>query len=187
MNCAQIQQLQIRVGTTPDGFWGPKSIAACQAHLRSLMPSQNPWPHTDEASLRAFYGRPGDEDLLTDLPVADLGIRYEGLPVRTIRCHQRVAASLGRVLTQLHMKGFHHILEHYDGCYDNRPMRNGTIPSLHARGAAIDLDSKSNDNLQSWPASADMPIEVMEIFAAEGATCAGSAWGRDGMHFQWTA
>ena len=187
MNRTQIQQLQSRISATPDGFWGPKSIAACQAHLRSLMPSPNPWPHTDEASLRAFYGRPGDEDQLTDLPVVDLGILYEGRPVRTLRCHKRVAASLGRVLTQLHLQGYSHIIEHFDGSFDNRPMRNGTIPSLHARGAAIDLNSDSNGNLQSWPASADMPVEVMEIFAMEGWTPAGAFWGRDAMHFQATS
>lgn len=50
----QIIDMQMKIGTQPDGFWGPKSIAACQKHLRSLMPDINPWPSTDAASLRKF-------------------------------------------------------------------------------------------------------------------------------------
>ncbi len=41
MTRAQIQAMQDRIGTTPDGFWGPKSIAACQKHLRALMPKDS--------------------------------------------------------------------------------------------------------------------------------------------------
>jgi len=59
MTKAQIIELQSRIGVTPDGFWGPKSIAACQKHLRALMPSVNPWPKSDQASLLKFYGKPG--------------------------------------------------------------------------------------------------------------------------------
>ncbi len=65
-------------------------------------------------------------------------------------------------------------------------MRGGSTPSLHARGAAVDLDPDYNGNLVSWPAKAAMPLEVMEAFAREGWLAAGAFWGRDAMHFQAT-
>jgi hypothetical protein len=65
-------------------------------------------------------------------------------------------------------------------------MRGGSLPSLHARGAAIDLASDTNRMSQSWPVSADMPLEVMEYFAAEGWVGLGWLIGRDAMHFQAT-
>ena len=80
----QIIELQKRVGATPDGFWGPASIEACKAHLRSLMPNDPPWPTTDQASLTKFYGRAGDEPMLVPLAVGDLDIRYDGKNVESV-------------------------------------------------------------------------------------------------------
>lgn len=185
MNQTQIKALQQKIGVTPDGFWGPKSIAAAQKYLRSLMPRENPWPKTDQKSLLDFYGSAGDELQLVNLDVTGLGLKYEGKSVRTIRCHGKVAHSLRRVLEKL-SKTHPEILAKYVGCYNNRPMRGGSLPSLHARGAAIDLDPDTNGNHAPWPTKATMPFEVMEEFAKEGWLSAGAFWSRDGMHFQAT-
>jgi hypothetical protein len=183
----QIIDMQRRVGTVPDGFWGPKSIAACQKHLRSLMPSPNPWPATDQRSLTAFYGQPGDTTRHAVLNVEGLGVRYLGQPVHRITCHQRVAASLLRIIRRLYLlPDGREVLSQYAGVYNNRPMRGGTTPSLHARAAAIDLAPAANGNMTAWPARATMPLSIMEIFAAEGWLSAGAFWGRDAMHFQST-
>jgi hypothetical protein len=186
MTRAQIQAMQDRIGTTPDGFWGPKSITACQKHLRALMPKDANWPGTSQAALQGFYGSPGDESRLVNLDVAGLGVRYDGKPVRTIRCHERVADSLLRVIVDLACGPHAAILATYAGVYNNRPMRGGSLPSLHARGAAIDLDPGTNRLSQSWPVSATMPLEVMEAFAREGWVGLGWLIGRDAMHFQAT-
>jgi len=185
MNQAQIKAIQSKIGVIPDGFWGPKSIAACQKHLRNLMPKPNPWPKTDQASLTAFYGNAGDESRLTNLNVVGLGIKYDDKPVKTIRCHAKVADSLHRVMSSL-AKSHPEILAEYAGCFNNRPMRGGSLPSLHARGAAVDFDPDTNGNLVFWPVKATMPFEVMEAFAKKGWLSAGAAWLRDGMHFQAT-
>ena len=187
MTRAQIQAMQDRIGSTPDGFWGPKSIAACQKHLRALMPKDGNWPGTSQAALQGFYGSAGDESKLLNLDVAGLGVCYDGKLVRTIRCHERVADSLLRVIVDLACGPHAAILATYAGVYNNRPMRGGSLPSLHARGAAIDLDPATNRLSQSWPVSATMPLEVMESFAREGWLAAGAFWGRDAMHFQATA
>lgn len=183
MTKAQIIEMQKRIGATPDGFWGPKSIAACQRHLRSLMPSPNPWPAQSQAALQAFYGSPGDQRQLIALPVADYGLRYAGKPVRTVLCHRKVAASLARILANLSVT-HPHVLRQFDGVYNNRRMRGGSLPSLHARGAAIDIMASTNGNRTAWPVNSTMPLEVMETFAAEGWLSAGAFWGRDGMHHQ---
>lgn len=182
----QIVELQKRVGATPDGFWGPKSIEACKAHLRALMPKDHPWPTPDQGALTRFYGRAGDETQLVNLAVSDLGIRYDGRDVKTIRCHHKIAPSLRRVLEAISKTPHNWVLKEFGGVYNNRPMRGGSLPSLHARGAAIDLAPSTNANREHWPSSANMPIEVMELFAKEGATPAGAFWGRDAMHMEFT-
>jgi hypothetical protein len=187
MTRAEIIKLQERIGTVPDGFWGAKSIAACQKHLRMFMPRPSPWPTTSQAALTAFYGKAGDESQLVNLDVVGLGVKYDGKAVKTIRCHRKVADSLKRVIIALsQIPEGKAALAQYAGCYNNRTMRGGSLPSLHARGAAIDLSPDKNQNRQAWPVSASMPIEVMECFAREGWIPAGAFWGRDAMHFQAT-
>ncbi len=184
MNSTEIKAVQSKIGAIPDGFWGPKSIAACRLHLRALMPSPNPWPESDQASLTEFYGAAGDESQLVNLPAPAL-ITYEGVKVKTIRCHKKVAESLSRVLLKVsELPGCQPIV--YDGCFNNRLMRGGSLPSLHARGAAIDLWADNNGNLVSWPVAATMSFAIIEAFACEGWLSAGAFWGRDAMHFQAT-
>lgn len=184
MNKNDIKATQRRIGVADDGFWGPKSITACQAHLRKLMPSKSPWPTTDQASLTKFYGAAGDESKLVALDVSGLGVKYDGKPVKSVRCHVKVADSLKRVLTEIAAGPHKGILAAYAGCFNNRAMRGGSLPSLHARGAAIDLAPDTNGNHIAWPVAATMPLEVMEAFAKEGWLAAGAFWSRDAMHFQ---
>ena len=87
-----------------------------------------------------FYGNAGDENKLESIDVSSIGVRYDGQKVKSIRCHRKVADSLHRVLVSIDGGSCAYILEQYAGCYNNRPMRGGSLPSLHARGAAIDLD-----------------------------------------------
>ena len=184
MNKEQIKAIQTRIGAVQDGFWGPKSIEACKAYLCSLMPSPNPWPASDQGSLTAFYGEAGNEARLCNLEAPCL-MTYEGVKVKTIHCHAKVAASLSRALEAVgKLEGTLPLV--YDGCYNNRAMRGGSTPSLHARGAAIDLWADTNGNHVSWPVAATMRFDIIECFAREGWLSAGAFWGRDAMHFQAT-
>lgn len=172
------------VGTDPDGFWGRLSTTAAQQYLRDMMPSPNPWPKADSASLFQFYGAPGDEDQLTSL-VAPVPMFYEGKAIKTIRCHHKVANSLARALRTAYAVA-PLVVKVYDGCYNDRNMRGSSAKSLHAWGAAIDLDAEHNGNHVHWPVAAEMSIDVMAAFAREGWLSAGAFWSRDGMHFQAT-
>lgn len=187
MNTKQIQTLQEHVGTKPDGFWGRLSIASCQRHLRAFMPRPNPWPQPTHAALVKFYGEPGNESNLVHLPVSGLGVRYQGAPVRHIRCHRLVAESLLAALADISAGHDADVLRYYAGCFNARKMRGGTSWSLHAWGAAIDLWPESNANNAHWPTKAHMPISVMEAFACQGWLPAGAFWSRDAMHFQATS
>jgi len=186
MTREQIIDLQKRVGTTPDGFWGPQSIKAAQWHLKRLMPERNPWPNPDQESLRAFYGQPGTEANLVEINVAGLGVEYDGVPVRIVRAHDLVADSLLRILQNIAASPHRGILREYAGVYNFRQKRGGSSYSVHAYGAAIDIDPDHNAFKDSWPIKSMMPMEVQEFFAREGWKSAASAWGYDAMHFEAT-
>ena len=47
MTRRDIQLMQEKIGVTPDGFWGPVSIKACQDHLRKMAALPNHWPAQD--------------------------------------------------------------------------------------------------------------------------------------------
>lgn len=187
MNREQIVELQKKIGAEPDGFWGPKSTRACEAHLLKLMPKPAPWPKPDDKSMRAFYGRPGDENALAFIDVSGLGVEYLGKPVSKIRCHKKVAESLLRIITAVSQTSYSFFLKEYAGCFNNRPMRGGARPSKHAWGAAIDIAPQDNGLRDHWPTRANMPLEIMEIFAREGWTPAGAFWSRDAQHFEATS
>lgn len=186
MNVDRIKHIQSVVGTEVDGFWGPLSIAACKRHLESLMPYENPWPQSDEKSLRAFYGEPGDRENLVYIDALEWMRLYNSEKrVKHIRCHRKVADSLLRALEAAYLVA-PEVVSRYFGCFNYRKMRNGSRLSTHAWGISIDLDAFRNGNLTAWPQGAFMPIEVMECFAREGWKPAGAFWGRDAMHFQAT-
>lgn len=179
-----IVEIQKRIGTVADGFWGPKSIAKCQKYLRSIGPAKNPWPSSREVA--KFYGKPGEN--LTRISVD--GIQYVGAgdpkPVTSILCHEKIAKSLQAIIQDLKQSQCSWILNHYAGCYNHRNMRGSTKLSLHAYGIAVDFWPKENGFRTAWPSPAKMPFEVIEVFSKHGWTSAGPFWGRDAMHFQAT-
>lgn len=185
MDVQQIKEIQTRIGATPDGVWGTLSTRALRSHLRALMPLPYRWPPSNEKDVRAFFGEPGDGQII-NLDVSHLDIRYAGSPVKSMRCHQLVSESLLRILEDISASEHAYLLHNYAGVYNYRPMRGGRSLSRHAWGVAIDIDPAHNTFRRKWPQSSTMPIEVMEIFAKEGWTSAGAFWGYDAMHFEAT-
>lgn len=190
MNTEQIKEIQRRIGTAPDGIWGPKSKAAVREHLLKLVPVPNPWPASDTYSLANFYGAPGDERNLVTIEFP-YPMFYGGKRVTHTRVNRRCAASLLKVLRAIRDRlgdrpDVIEDHEDYGGVYNFRVKRGGSTYSLHAYGAAIDLDADDNTFRDPWPTKADMPLEIMEEFAKEGWLPAGALWGYDAMHFQAT-
>lgn len=194
MNTNEIKKMQTRInkkfGTSlvVDGVWGVKSKTACKEYLMSLMPSPNPWPSVSR--LEAFYGKAGDESNLEVIEFPYPMI-YDGKPVKKTRVNKKCSASLVKVLKAIKkrmeeapdIKG---AAEDYGGVFNFRLKRGGSSYSLHAYGAAIDLDADDNTFKQTWPEQADMPLEIIEEFAKEGWISAAAFWGYDAMHFQAT-
>lgn len=200
MNQAQIIRLQERVGTTPDGFWGPDSIGACQRHLRDMMPSPHPFPAEGTQDFLDFYGPHGEKGGYTP-PGRKFNLSFPlhlfgdaNKLVRTLTCHENCADSLQAVFERLaevfpnkQSRKAAGILDYF-GVYNPRLKRGSTRSwSMHAWMNAIDLNPGKNGNRTAWPVTSTMPIEVMECFAQEGWLPAGAFWGRDAMHFQATA
>ena len=112
--------------------------------------------------------------------------------LRVIRCHRLVAPSLARVFAAicrlfpseptLRAAGLHL----FGGCYAHRLIRGSRKTlSLHAYGAAIDLDPDHNP-LGRPPTAAAMPSSVVALFEAEGWTWGGRFSRPDPMHFEAT-
>ena len=190
MTIPEIKALQSHVRAKPDGQWGPQSRAACQAHLRALMPTPSPWPADNEVAITRFFGKPGDEGQLVSFEFP-FPMFYEGKRVLKSRCHRLVKDSLLRILGDIGtrwagQRGIFEESEDYGGIYNFRAMRNSARPSRHSWGIAIDLDADDNGLKAPWPEQADMPIQIMEAFAREGWIGLGWKIGRDAMHFQAT-
>lgn len=178
-----------------DGQWGSQTQYA-YLQWRSGTPDvlENPWPRDTEAELTAFYGPTGDSRLVMCIPCYPLRLSWEPQTViRRFACHSRVKASLERVfegLWELYGNDLQRVqaarMDLFGGCYNNRPRKgNLSRPSLHARGAAIDLDPEHNQF--RWDRErASMPEEVIDVFAKEGWLSGGRSWGYDFMHFQAT-
>jgi hypothetical protein len=197
MNQTEIIRLQERVGTIGDGFWGPKSIAACQNYLKSMMPSPHPFPVEGSPNFEEFYGPHGEKNGHTPPSkkiLLPFDIFYDQTPVNKLSVHEKCADSLQRVFQRLsdiypekYSRKSAGILI-YNGLYNPRKKRGSRSSwSMHAWMNAIDINAGRNGNKTSWPVNATMPIEVMECFAQEGWLSAGAFWGRDAMHFQATA
>ena len=195
MTTNEIKKIQERIGTTADGFWGPLSIAACEAHLKAMMPKPKRFPK--QADVTAFYGPHGVKNGFTP-PMKEITLPFtvffEGSPKTKLKAHEKCADSLLRVFERL-AAAFPTTAKRqaagiltFDGIYNPRRMRgNSGAWSMHAWAIAIDLNAGENGNKTHWPTVAVMPLEVMECFAQEGWTPAGAFWSRDAMHFQATS
>jgi D-alanyl-D-alanine carboxypeptidase-like protein len=166
------------------------------------------WPPEDRATLDAFYGK---HELKADgMPtqswinksLTTIVLPYPMTPswepsakVTRIQCHRLVADSLKRVLSGIlaHYGSIDSIksarMNLYGGAYNFRRIAGSAHLSLHAWGAAIDLDPEHNPLGVPWRTDAGMmPQEVIDIFTAENWKWGGRFHTRpDCMHFQATS
>lgn len=100
-----------------------------------------------------------------------------------IRCHQLLAPLFAEAFRQIVDRGLQSAVKTYGGCYQFRAKRNGTKPSTHSWGIAIDL----NPNTNAMGTAGDMDLRLVQIFEALGFVW-GGRWagrGKDPMHFQY--
>lgn len=162
-------------------------------------------PQPDESSLARFYGtprgqpdpqRPGwqlpdpvwEKEHLVYVPASEFPgwpALANGRAVQTLGLHRRILEPLRHTWQQLVLLGLTPLLHSFDGIHARRHMgRNPHRPlSLHARGAALDLDASRNP-LGGTP---QMHPAVVQVFEQCGWAWGGRWKRQDGMHFQWTA
>lgn len=163
------------------------------------------WPL--QKDLKTFYGNPdrnGDgradlqwerENLIRVLPPWPMVAAWApDTPIKSFWCHLKCAPSLQTVLTDIwrnvysqNLSGIQHDGLHlFGGCYNFRMVRGGTMLSVHAYGAAIDLNPEDNPLGDPWnPAKrGGMPQSVVAAFERQGWEF-GGRWKRpDAQHFQ---
>jgi hypothetical protein len=187
-----------------DGDWGPLSkqalddcVAAAKHDTLPPAPAQpasrvdtaapglvhNEWPKEEDAA--SFFGYPANLTQV-DLPYP---MQIDGVAVNHVTCNVKVAASLRRIFAailahygndraKLHADG----MDIYDGIYNDRSIRGSSRRSMHAYGAAIDIDAEHNP---LGATTGRMPRAVVDIFRAEGWRWGGDYQGRkDWMHFE---
>lgn len=89
--------------------------------------------------LYAKFGDPDASDFENEYLITVTHAFASG-PV-TFRCHKAMATALHDVWQYLTDNGLIHLLETFDGCYNNRPVRGGTAKSLHSWGLALDVNA----------------------------------------------
>jgi hypothetical protein len=139
-----------------------------------------------------FYGPVGMKQTRIECPYAMYLAWGSGELITRLTCHEKVASSLTRVLTNIstlyneaerRRLGF----DQFGGILNVRKMRGGRSWSTHAWGCAIDLDPARNrfkwDHRKAGFAHEDC-APFIEAFQQEGWVSLGASRDFDWMHFQ---
>lgn len=125
------------------------------------------------------YGVPMASSSYLVLWVVDDVFRKGAIP-RRVYCNKDLIKPLRQAFCNLVARGYVDELKTWDGCFNIRKQRGGTIWSLHAWAIAIDVNASEN------------PLGLTPVLSAGFVKCfsdAGFDWGGkwkrpDGMHFQ---
>lgn len=185
-----IRSIQQKIGVTPDGIIGPRTLNALAAALGvSVVPR---WPTQQQVrSGQSIFGAPGQEENLTALR-PPYTLYYEGKPLRTIRVHRLIAAhvqqALQEILRHYGSEDIHRLgLELYGGCYNLRPTAGGSSLSMHAWGIALDFSPDANAYRTKRPRASLSSPECeawWHIWENHGAVSLGRERDYDWMHLQ---
>lgn len=193
-----VRLFQQQHGLAVDGQVGPITAARLDTPHAELVEQAAPliaptgWPHDDTASLTAFYGKPWENGSLIVSLIPPFPMYYGAQLAPHLRVHGRIASAVSQALAaiwtaagrDLHSPLLRHVI-HYDGCYNDRPVRGSSRRSTHAFAAALDFDAARLPLGKGVPA-AELPAEVVDAFKRVGAFWGGDYIGRkDPMHFQW--
>jgi hypothetical protein len=146
------------------------------------------WPHDDNKSKIAFFGKPGTNLVAITPPFQ---MFYAGHPIKTITVNKKIATALLAVFTEILDKCGHDQKKvdaigasSFGGCYNYRPIRGSSNLSNHAFGAAIDINP---ENLPLGSSKKMHPI-ISTAFKNQGALLGQDYKGRkDPMHAEFVS
>lgn len=105
-----------------------------------------------------------------------------GETIRSFHCHQLLVGVFEAVFDELDRRNLRGAIRTWDGTFAFRAIRGDTHLSVHAFGAAIDLNAKTNP----LGGPGDMSPDVVAVFQHFGFLWGGNFHGRkDPMHFQY--
>ena len=115
-------------------------------------------------------------------------IRYNDIKLRN-NCHRLVTSAFQGALTEIKRTGLSHYINlknsnSFGGCFVGRYDRlagNFDVPSRHAWGIAIDINTDTNPQ----GGVPKMNCAVVRIFRKWGFAWGGNFWPADGMHFEY--
>lgn len=152
--------------------------------------THNQWPK--QGQVQAFYGKPGTNHTSLVLPYPmriawDKGTHITKFTIN-VKCHDSALRVFNKIKDRYSMDKITELgLDLFGGCYNNRPMRGGTVLSMHAFACAIDFDPERNQlkwsRKQARLAKPDCN-EFWEAWESEGWTSLGRARDFDWMHVQ---
>ena len=204
---AAVRQFQARVGLTVDGMIGARET---WPSLRSAQPVVNPppLPPAKPAPVTPHFaavtrGQAPSRFGAAGSPQASQGLVVLPFPmplawnlserINRFRCNR----VLEDVMTWVYAEAARHYgeaefrrlrLDRWAGCFAPRRVRGGSSWSIHAYGAAVDVDSERNG---LHTATANSPLAGPEyapwwrIVEATGALSFGKRHGRDWMHWSY--
>lgn len=203
-----VQYICLEEGKLPgklDGYYGPSTDNAYKRTVFKLennepAPLWRPeeivqvkkWPKAYTPDFDAFYGPKATNLVRMEVPYP---LRIAWNPnqlIQSFSIHAKVKDSAERVFAQvLRHYGIDQIralrLDYFGGCFNDRPIRGGSKPSMHSWAVAIDFDP-INNQLRWGRDRATFAKQEYEawckIWEAEGWTSLGRQRNFDWMHVQ---
>lgn len=193
------QSIQAELRIISDGIPGPatagavaRSLGLRRSRRKPVNQTSFPLESPDQSELFEYYGEPGLHQVSLELPYSMVLSWDQWKVVKRFSCHEKIHDALKRVFARtLDQYGLNRIrelqLDQFGGCLNVRKKRGGKNWSLHAWGAAVDLDPNRNSLKWDHTKAAfarDEYKPFWEIVEAEGFTSLGRERDFDWMHFQ---
>ncbi|MCH7401533.1 M15 family peptidase [Belliella kenyensis] len=204
-----LQYITMQYGQNPgpiDGYFGPNTLHAFENakyvidqgntppvwRPEELAQRRSPWPKQYTPEFDQFYGKKGSSLVYAHSPY-ELKIAWNtSQKVSRFMCHEKVKDSIEKVLRAvLNHYGPSRLkelrLDYFGGCYNDRSIRGGTLPSMHSWGIAIDFDPSNNQLNWGRDRATFARTEYhawWEIWESEGWVSLGRLRNFDWMHVQ---
>lgn len=137
---------------------------------------------TAQQEIFARYGLPDAQYQADHCAIWDIGKQFPWFPAKRIFINNDFRGKLEKALTKLEELGLEKEIKTYDGCFNQRKVRGfQNATSLHAWGAAIDLNASLEKMGQKFTGWSEKFLETMK---GEGLYWGGN-WvhRKDPMHF----
>lgn len=181
-------------GTSHDGAWvyavaapdraGWTSLQYLQPVVDASVSGEYPPVPKTRAAVSSIFGAAGSPAASAGRVILPAPLKLgwaQQVEVTRVACHVKMVAPFTDAFNQIHAAGLWPKLKTFDGIYNDRTIKGSSNKSMHAYGAAIDLNAATNQ----MGRKGDMPAAVVKIFEDIGFVWGGRFSRTDPMHFAW--